>query len=258
MDYLLAVLALLAAVVGVLGPTSANGQPTYVGAGVLVVAFAVCAVTSVQHYRNRQDRAQMASVQCNQALRAVHGLLFPFAALAADVTDWARKNGVMSPDAADDRFDQIRGFLEANDRNILASFQNTSILDQHLPVLLQHAAVLSKSSLTDKAVILRGGTWKDIFARTALVGYRDMDPIYFGALRAREILPIQRLKNTWLTRRIGQLNNLPDDTNLYDFLRVGETVQGLNKSIFEEFLESAGDVVAVCRKRIRPAEESVS
>ena len=248
MNYVLAFLALLVAILGVLGDTWKDGRPTWVGYGTLALALAVFTGSVVKHATDHREQRRIAAIACGQVLRGTHALILPFAALLADAIDDDFESDRISRTEARDRRHRVEEFLSVQDANELPS-QIVTILDE-LPNLLGHPDLLSTSSLQDHASQLGVGKvpWKQIF-EVARRGTDTLDNTlssYQSTMNAREIGAVQRLRNVWLTQRIEILNQHEGADRLSDYLRLGEKRQGSDTTNFDEFLQAVQDAAGTC------------
>ena len=248
MHYMLAFLALLVAIVGVLGDTWKDGNPTCAGYVTIVLALAVFAGSVTKHAIDHRAQRNIAAIACGQVLRGTHALIHPFAALLADGVDDDFESGRTSITDARARRNRVQEFLFIQDPNELPA-QIVIMLDE-LPILFSHSNLLHTSSLQDHASQLGVGksSWRQIF-ETARRGVDTLDNTlssYRSTMNAKEIGAVQRLRNIWLTQRIELLNQRANTERLSDYLRLDEKIQGSDKTNFDEFLQAVKDTVRAC------------
>jgi hypothetical protein len=166
MEYILAVLALVATMIGVFGKTSESGCPTILGWVVGTVAVLVCALTIVQHFNKQPEERKVAAVAYTKVLRSLHGLLEPFAILVADVDlkDMVPGTG---PTPVNKR---VFEFASAREDQLVS--KDLLSIYELLPQLLKHEATLQSYALGDRTSVL-GRTSPTAFflPRRRVVGY---------------------------------------------------------------------------------------
>ena len=252
MNYALSVVALLAAVIGVVGNTWKMGRPTITGWVVIGLALVAFMLTVGKYYTDHHEQRKIAAIACQQVVRGVHLLILPFPVLLADVI---RTNTIPDPNT-EERNRRVRELIVANDEQVASRIMKSI---NELPMLLDYANVLNSYFLDDDVSVLRDGSvsgsknplqWKDIFERWAMKGIEALDVTlssYRSVMTFKEIDAAQQLRNVWLTQRIENLHRVPGDSSLGDFLKLDEKNDPQNQgNIYEEFLHASEFALKVC------------
>lgn len=252
MEYILAVLALIATMVGILGKTSKSGRPTLLGWVAGSVALLVCVLTVVQHFNKQREERKIAVVAYTKVLRSVHGLVTPFAIMVADI-DLKRMVPGTGPTPVNKR---VFAFSSAREDQLVS--KDLLSIYELLPQLLQYEAILRSYTLADRTSVLGQSSprWSELFQRTALRALQELDPTmstYRSVMDSSAVAAVERLRGAWLVQRITHLSESPPETSLGGFLHLFDAIPGAPAPIYKDFLSAAESAHRLCREKLEAA-----
>jgi len=249
MEYILAALAFVATVVGIVGKTWKSGRPTPLGWAASVVAFLVLVLSVGQQIHKEREEKKIAAVAYERALRSIHGLVEPFAIILADI-DLRNKEPGTGPTELNGQL-----FRYANAREDQVGSKDLLEVYKLLPKLVTYEQTLDSYKVGDRTLVL-GKTspqWNELFERTAERSFQELDSTmgtYRSVMDSPAIAAIERLRNDFLVQRLNHIQEEQPEASLGHFLHLTDRLEGAPAPIFEDFLGAAESAQRLCRDRL--------
>jgi hypothetical protein len=247
-EYILAVLAFIATIVGIVGKTWKGPHPTLLGWVAGAVALLALTLSVVQQFNKQQAERKIASVAYLNVLRSIHGLVEPFAILLADIDLRRAEPGTGRTELNKKLFDFANAKVEQVD--------SEELLSVYVPLsrLLEYVSALKSYSLDDQTLVLgrTSPTWRKLFqtAVPALTGLDNTMSTYRSVMETSCILAIERLRSVWLVQRINHLDMGQPQDSLDGFLHLSDTLQDTSTPIYNVFLQASEAAHRACRDKL--------
>ena len=241
-EYVLAIAAFLAALVGIAGKTrekKKSGLTNFTGLGWFAVAIAasVLVISIYINYQKDREAEKIAQIAYSQTLKSVHGLLIPFVLIRADIAmlheqDLNERHNI---ETACRTFvsSSIESLLNPNHFSIFELLIET---DSYVD-LITYNFEDSPSIIRTPQDIGTRETWRNVFFNTTVQAYSDIEntlAVYRSVMSSETVEKIESLRNQWLVQRFNRLTR-ETDGDVAVWFRLHDT----EADVYLEFLRRA-------------------